>query len=347
MYISSIYIDEFRGFKDFEILGFKDINILAGSNNTRKTSILEAINILEYPDEIGNYINVCRQREGKSKVSLYNIFINSITKDDTLTHKEVKIKGVINNKTVGCFIEGEVVNVMSNNINAKTLKSFQGTICSINQDIDNRNYKKVYIDEESDRLNVSSTSSFSPIKITTVLPFDHVDKEMMNTVIKEGKRQEIVDVLKIFDKDIIGFEMIKEDEEIKTYINHNITGLLPISTYGDGLKKVVYLSSVIINARDGILLIDEIETAIHHGALEEVFKWFIDACNRYNVQLFATTHSLEALDALLESAMKYKGSNYLKDSINLITLKRGNDYYDTKARVLDGFSAYEMRENLK
>ncbi|WXR60284.1 hypothetical protein WG909_08135 [Peptostreptococcaceae bacterium AGR-M142] len=84
---------------------------------------------------------------------------------------------------------------------------------------------------------------------------------------------------------------------------------------------------MIINARDGILLIDEIETAIHHGALEEVFKWFIDA--------------------LLESAMNYKGSNYLKDSINLITLKRGNDYYDTKVRVLDGFSAYEMRENFK
>ena len=86
------------------------------------------------------------------------------------------------------------------------------------------------------------------------------------------------------------------------------------------MKKVVYLSSVIVEAMDGILLIDEIETAIHYSALREVFKWMIEAANQYKVQIFAyNTHSSEALDALLECSMELKGDKYLEDSVNVIT----------------------------
>ena len=54
-----------------------------------------------------------------------------------------------------------------------------------------------------------------------------------------------------------------------------------------------------MKAKDGVLLIDEIETAIHFSALGKVYKWLVESCERLNVQLIATTHSLEALDAIL------------------------------------------------
>jgi AAA15 family ATPase/GTPase len=53
--------------------------------------------------------------------------------------------------------------------------------------------------------------------------------------------------------------------------------------------------------RGGVLLIDEVETAIHKDALGRVFRWLINACRAFNVQLFVTTHSLEAIDALLSA----------------------------------------------
>lgn len=52
--------------------------------------------------------------------------------------------------------------------------------------------------------------------------------------------------------------------------------------------------------KGGVLLIDEIETAIHKSALSRVFGWLVKACSDNNVQLFATTHSLEAVDAMLK-----------------------------------------------
>ena len=38
---------------------------------------------------------------------------------------------------------------------------------------------------------------------------------------------------------------------------------MPLSTYGDGIKKVIALAGRIADAQNGILLIDEIETSIH------------------------------------------------------------------------------------
>lgn len=47
------------------------------------------------------------------------------------------------------------------------------------------------------------------------------------------------------------------------YLRHKRLGDMPLSTYGDGIKKVLVLSNAIAAATNGILLIDEIETAIH------------------------------------------------------------------------------------
>ncbi len=345
-YINSIYVDGFRGFKDFELSNLKDINILVGENNTGKTSLLEAINILEYPGEIGHYINVCRQREGKGKISPYSIFENSLSKDNDNLYNEVDINSKINERAVGSHIKVENVQVIKSDSNSREVNAFEGVISySYGDHPLDTNESRLYIDDETDKLTISRANSFSPIKITRVMPFDHIDKIMETKLIKEGKKQEIIDALNIFDKEITGFETIKEDREIKTYIQHKSTGLLPISAYGDGLKKVVYLSSIIADAKGGVLLIDEIETALHYSAMKDVFKWLIKATNEYKIQIFATTHSSEALDAFLESAMEFKGEKYLEESINIITLKKGEDYYQTKVRVLDGHKAYKFRED--
>ena len=50
-----------------------------------------------------------------------------------------------------------------------------------------------------------------------------------------------------------------------------------------------------------MLFVDEIETALHVSALEQVFRFLVHACRQFDVQLFATTHSLEAVDAVVEA----------------------------------------------
>jgi AAA15 family ATPase/GTPase len=86
------------------------------------------------------------------------------------------------------------------------------------------------------------------------------------------------------------------------------------------LKKVLSLAVSLVMAQGGILLIDEVETAIHVGALKNVFAWFVEACKRYKVQVFATTHSLEVIDAMLNCAQP------VDDPLRVITLKKQSDF---------------------
>ena len=55
---------------------------------------------------------------------------------------------------------------------------------------------------------------------------------------------------------------------------------LPLNVYGDGMKKAILLMSAVIAAKDGILLLDEFETAIHTSAMNKTFKWIIESCEK-------------------------------------------------------------------
>jgi hypothetical protein len=83
------------------------------------------------------------------------------------------------------------------------------------------------------------------------------------------------------------------------YLRHERSGRTPLSAFGDGVRRMLLMALTAVSARGGDLLIDEIETAIHVSVLGRVFTWLVGACRTYDVQLFATTHSLEALDAIL------------------------------------------------
>ena len=57
------------------------------------------------------------------------------------------------------------------------------------------------------------------------------------------------------------------------------------------MKKAILLISAVVNAKNGILLLDEFETAIHTTAMNKVFSRILKSCLKLNVQLFLTSHS--------------------------------------------------------
>lgn len=74
-----------------------------------------------------------------------------------------------------------------------------------------------------------------------------------------------------------------------------------LSVLGDGERRALIVALSLPIVAGGVLLVDEIETAIHFSALRKFFTWLVQACQRYDIQLFATTHSIETLDALLQA----------------------------------------------
>lgn len=71
--------------------------------------------------------------------------------------------------------------------------------------------------------------------------------------------------------------------------------------------------------QNGVILVDEIDNAIHVSAFEEVFRWFAETCLKYNVQAFITTHSVEAIDAIVKTALQFSDD---LDPIRVYTMRK-------------------------
>ena len=76
-YIKSIEINQFRSIKKLSVSGFSNINLIVGDNNSGKTTLLEAIQLLFANSQLGSIKPVIDQRTVLSpdKSSFYVSFI--------------------------------------------------------------------------------------------------------------------------------------------------------------------------------------------------------------------------------------------------------------------------------
>jgi AAA15 family ATPase/GTPase len=177
-------------------------------------------------------------------------------------------------------------------------------------------------------------------KSRMVTPVDHrvqpISARYLSNTILSGDKNNIIELLQKFDKNIEGIEVLSPDGRSPIpFFKHKLMGFAPVSVFGDGVRRVLSIASAVLQCRNGVLLIDEIETAIHAKLFERFFGWLVSLCKEYNVQLFATTHSLETIDAILaadkeslEDLMAYR----LEASEDATYVKKfsGQDLFDLR-----------------
>lgn len=76
---------------------------------------------------------------------------------------------------------------------------------------------------------------------------------------------------------------------------------IPIGSMGEGIWRMLGLALALVNARDGVLLVDDIDTGLHFTTMSDMWKLVWETAKRLNVQVFATTHSSDcwkSLDAI-------------------------------------------------
>ena len=74
---------------------------------------------------------------------------------------------------------------------------------------------------------------------------------------------------------------------------------VPLPLVSDGVNKVLSILLAVHHSSGGIILIDEMENGLYFDLMGRASATILDAARESNTQLFATTHSLEYLRALL------------------------------------------------
>ncbi len=78
----------------------------------------------------------------------------------------------------------------------------------------------------------------------------------------------------------------------------------PVSlrSLGEGMNRMFGIALALVSAKDGMLLIDEIESGLHYSVQPDIWRLVFEVAHRLNVQVFATTHSWDCLTAFQEAA---------------------------------------------
>ena len=355
--LENLKIESFRGIKDLSIEKLGGINLVVGDNNCGKTSVLEAIQLLRADGEGGlaNIYKIARQREsmfGLNTNSIYENFMCMFPKDTD--RSEINICGCLDAASLSYHITGKESRILvdSSELDKYARKQFEAAGGELETDVFDGTieYKSgeftqtesIHVNRYS-RVSGTAVSSKERVHIVYVSPFEHLRGNTISLIVKnEGYKEICLKALQLFDPDIEDMMIFRSDvaDRPVEYLKHRKLGNMPLSTYGDGIKKVLVLSNAIAAADGGILLIDEIETAIHRKYYDDIFRFIVKACRAFHVQAFITTHSIEAIDGLLETQDYGKQSD--EDDITVITLKRENEC--TYSRVMSGRRVAENRE---
>jgi AAA15 family ATPase/GTPase len=316
--IKDIEINNFRCFDRLKVSGCKRINLISGKNNVGKTALLEAMFINSKPTkdtifllcdlrrESGRFSEILPekmwsnfffQQEIRSSCSIKTIF-------DDLSLKIVEIN-IGRQETLS-----ELLNLDPNLVNLWLGTNIDNSADRYNEIVMSRERQIATPNafNKTPRPNINpkyiQNSSFIPsslVSSNTSLT-EEFDKARLNE-----KEDEVLKAFQIIDSSIIAVESFSIPEPT-IYLKRQGEKRLPLSLFGDAMNRIADIILKIINNQDSVLLIDEIENGIHHSNQIAFWDFLYRLAEQLNVQIFATTHSLEMTEAFIKAGLDRQDS---------------------------------------
>lgn len=372
--IKRIDIETFRGIRDLHLENLSSINILTGDNNCGKTSILEVLQSWSQPDNFNTWESLLRRGNMRlRRLSLYEGFYDlfDINLEKKFIHYQIQednctdvlLKATESIEEVPPARKDEILGRKRYNqtIREDENSGYQLYIEGLDDmleplsrleleiQINNNvvNTKNIYEEQLSIPYVIDTEKNSYYHNVVYISPSRHTEGSVyLNSVLNDPELyEEMLGILRDYDEGIISINYAMANElnpgsgrGVFKILSRSCKKALPLNVYGDGMKKALLLMSAVMKAKNGVLLLDEFETAIHTSAMDRTFRWILRTCQKLNVQVFLTSHSREAIDKVL------KCDPELQKDISVYTLYK--DREQTLVRHLTGEQAVEAQDNM-
>ena len=124
--------------------------------------------------------------------------------------------------------------------------------------------------------------------------FDVVIIDYFGIIEMQQKKQDVIDIMQMIDKNIQDISTISTHGQASLYVKTN-DHLLPLNLMGDGTSKLLCLVVSIISHPNSIFLVDEIEGGFHYSMYPKLWEIIATIARKYACQIIATTHSYECI----------------------------------------------------
>ncbi|WP_395065138.1 ATP/GTP-binding protein [Flavobacterium sp.] len=317
-------IENFKKFDSLEVSDIGQINLIVGDNNVGKTCLLEALLFDEDIDKcIENlHYTLCKRsihihpedvrlKKPKLPESNYFDYLKNNTKSEGIA---------INWNNNKLFLQDVSINDLTDLDFEKEKKH--------NYEIGRPNlWIKIYKEDVFEELQFMYLDDFKVKFHHDYLPLIRKDAGFNNDIVKYFKELNF-DELTRFKKTFLLFFDDFQDIVFKDYFGRELLAIklernndfLPITYFGDGFNEFIRYILEIPKNKNKRLMIDEIANGVHYSKLKDFWVNIIHLSKELNVQLFATTHSKECIEAYISASNEINYNN----EIRLIELKEYN-----------------------
>lgn len=340
--IKKLDIQDFRGFEDLRLEGLSRLNLIVGRNNTGKTSLLEALAVLCGPREISRLPNMLRRTPGSADSRYFRWLPRDESKGDRATLNAIYSNGFhiqVELTTAYPYGEDELERIQWE-------KDRWGTTEWDN--IGPFYYRVMYSgSKEKPEFNPYWHDMFADSKFQVVPVGERNYVELVRRFARAVRPSEderlVHDILRTVDSRVSRVRVDPGDAHENIHhimVDVGLSEMIPLSQAGHGLYRLVTILSDLIGERPKVCFIDEIENGIHHSALGDIWKGLAEVCERLDIQLFATTHSHECIEAA-HQAMSAR-DKYDFSVIQLVRQKDGIQGYVRDRKDIEAALAGEI-----
>lgn len=338
----SFEVERFRGLTRCQVNDMRRVTLLTGRNNAGKTALLEAM-FIHTGRQNPNLVMVTNAIRGVAKVEIngsdnsdapwQSIFSSY---DDT---QSIRLIGDIARKsghsdqttviisTVRGGAETSGLNPELRRYNLQDVGEGPTRILKVEVTVGRRTKSTRHFLILGNKKRIV-TPPPSPVDIESrfISAYQRDSAEVLASQFSrfqaEGKVDLLVEALKAMEPRLQELTLMYVAEPML----HGNIGLksrrfIPLAMMGDGLNRVAALVLAIGSTRDGVVLVDDIDTGLHHSVMESFWATIFRAAELFNVQVVATTHSDECAKAALESSLKSNNPN----DMCLVRLERRED----------------------
>ena len=320
--LDSLEIQRFRGFEHLTIERLGRVNLIVGKNNIGKTNLLTVIQL--YAKRASSPTFIWEVLENRSEVRRRLVHVNDmLTVLRYLFYGREEIRPGI-----------EPIRIGPVNKNSETLTiAIEWSVTDIAPD-GTQQIRPLRADEDYTveallprfSIQINGTSLSYPIdpslpqgilrlnvkEIPHVYVAAHglINKQvstLWDSITLTPLEKEVLDALRFIAPGVKGLNFVNtplstggERDPIVSIASS--VEPIPMNSLGDGMQRILEIALALVNARGGVLLIDEFENGLHYSIQPDLWRLIFRVARNLDVQVFATTHSWDCIEAFQKAA---------------------------------------------
>jgi hypothetical protein len=300
--IEAVTVERFRGLRRLEVEGLGRVNLIIGKNDCGKTALMEAIAIAQHPETAGPAASLLQhfRRPGVNVADFERCWQPMFLDQDARAGFSIALRSN-QGSPVGVSIklaEPSQTVFVTSTPGSPSLRALWSL--DIDVELDGGTIKQ-QITATSAGLEVPTTSAAADgwwwVKPSKTLSSSEL--RAFSRLKQRGREADLYGILRMIDDQVHGIEFLAPtggDAELFVRLKPG-SPLLPLAMMGDGFQRCFELGVGVAGGDYPFLGIDEFDNGLHHAVLEPVWRWLAAISAERGIQVFATTHSEECIQA--------------------------------------------------